>query len=101
MKKLSVIWKKLRWVIIVTSVVIGSFVSYSFVADNYFEISKNLDIFASIFRELNVYYVDDTDPGKLMKKGIDAMLESCDPYTNYITEADIEDYRLTQTRRDI
>src|ERR1017187_6868581 len=97
MKKLSVIWKKLRWGIIVTSLVIGSFVSYSFVADNYFEISKNLDIFASIFRELNVYYVDDTDPGKLMKKGIDAMLESCDPYTNYITEADIEDYRFMQT----
>jgi carboxyl-terminal processing protease len=97
MKKLSMIWKKFRWGIFVATLVIGSLVSFGFVADNYFEISKNLDIFASIFRELNVYYVDETDPGKLMKKGIDAMLESCDPYTNYISEADIEDYRFMQT----
>ncbi len=97
MKKLSMIWKKFRWGIVTATLVIASFTSYSFVADNYFEISKNLDIFASIFRELNVYYVDETNPGKLMKKGIDAMLESCDPYTNYISEADIEDYRFMQT----
>ncbi len=97
MKNLSKVWKKFRWAIITASIVIGSFVSYSFVADNFFEISKNLDIFASIYRELNIYYVDETNPGKLMKKGIDAMLESCDPYTNYISEADIEDYRFMQT----
>lgn len=73
-----------------------SFVSYSFV-DNYFEVSKNLDIFASLFRELNIYYVDETKPGDLMKKGIDSMLESLDPYTNYIPESEIEDYRFLTT----
>lgn len=65
--------------------------------DSYFEISKNLDIFATLFRELNIYYVDDADPGKLMKTGIDAMLESLDPYTNYIPESNMEDYKLMTT----
>src|SRR5262245_45174945 len=65
--------------------------------DDYFEVSRNLDIFATLFRELNIYYVDDTKPGDLMKKGIDAMLESLDPYTNYIPESEIEDYRFMTT----
>ena len=97
MNKLKSVWKRFRIAIIGIAIVSGSFVSYSFVNDNFFEISKNLDIFASVYRELNIYYVDDTDPGKLIKRGIDAMLESLDPYTNYITEADIEDYRFMQT----
>lgn len=67
------------------------------IADNYFEISKNLEIFTTLYRELNIYYVDETNPGELMKTGIDAMLESLDPYTNYIPEADIEDYRFMTT----
>jgi carboxyl-terminal processing protease len=60
---------------------------------DYFEISKNLDIFNAVYRELNVSYVDGARPGKLMKTAIDAMLLSLDPYTNYYTENDIEDYR--------
>ncbi|HEY0030726.1 MAG TPA: S41 family peptidase, partial [Bacteroidia bacterium] len=71
-------------------------ISFSFV-DNYFEVSKNLDIFATLFRELNIYYVDETNPGDLMKKGIDDMLESLDPYTNFIPESEIEDYRYMTT----
>ncbi len=62
-----------------------------------FELSKNLDVFASLYRELNTRYVDETDPGKLMKTGIDAMLESLDPYTNYYPESEIEDYKFMQT----
>jgi len=73
-----------------------AFVSYSFV-DNYFEISKNLDIFATMFRELNIYYVDETNPGDLMKKAMDDMLSSLDPYTSYIPESEIEDYKYMQT----
>ncbi|MEC8853882.1 MAG: S41 family peptidase, partial [Bacteroidota bacterium] len=65
--------------------------------DNYFEIAKNLDIFTSLYKELNTYYVDETDPGKLMKKGIDAMLKSLDPYTTYIPESEIEDFRFMTT----
>ncbi|MCW3077377.1 MAG: peptidase [Bacteroidetes bacterium] len=64
---------------------------------DYFEISKNLDIFNAVYRELNVSYVDGTKPGQLMKTGIDAMLLSLDPYTNYYTENDIEDFRYMTT----
>jgi carboxyl-terminal processing protease len=61
----------------------------------YFEISKNIEIFTNLYKELNTYYVDDVDPSKLMRTGVDAMLNSLDPYTNYISESDIEGYRLT------
>jgi len=67
------------------------------VSDPYFEISKNLDIFATLFKELNSYYVDPIEPGKLVKIGIDAMLDNLDPYTNYITESDIEEYEFQTT----
>lgn len=82
---------------IATVAIIGSAIfTYSF-ADNYFEVSKNLDIFATLFRELNIYYVDETKPGDLMQKAIDDMLESLDPYTNYIPESDIEDHKYMIT----
>jgi carboxyl-terminal processing protease len=59
----------------------------------YFEISKNIEIFTNLYKELNTYYVDDVDPSKLMRTGVDAMLNSLDPYTNYISESEIEGYR--------
>lgn len=65
--------------------------------DSYFEISKNLDIYATIFRELNTYYVDPIEPGKMVKTSIDGMLEELDPYTNYITESDMEEYQFQTT----
>lgn len=65
--------------------------------DSNFETSKNLEIFANLFKELNTYYVDPIEPGKMVKTGIDAMLDELDPYTNYITEADIEDYEFQTT----
>lgn len=65
--------------------------------DQYFAIAKNLDIFATLFKEVNTYYVDEVNPNKLVKVGIDAMLNSLDPYTNYIPEDDIEDYRTMTT----
>lgn len=66
-------------------------------SEKYFEIAKNLDIFATLFKEVNTWYVDDVTPSKLMKTGIDAMLASLDPYTNYISEDQIEDYRTMTT----
>ncbi len=88
--------KKFKIVIIAILISGSAIISYSFV-DSYFEVSKNLDIFATLFRELNIYYVDETNPGELMKKGIDDMLASLDPYTNYIPESEIEDYRYMTT----
>jgi len=74
-------------------------VSFRAASDNerYFEIAKNLDIFATLFKEVNTYYVDEVTPARLVKTGIDAMLRSLDPYTNYIPEDDIEDFRTMTT----
>jgi carboxyl-terminal processing protease len=66
-------------------------------AERYFEIAKNLDIFASLFKEVNALYVDEINPNKLMRTGIDAMLNSLDPYTNFIAEDEVEDYRTLNT----
>lgn len=62
-----------------------------------FEISKNLDIFATMYKELNNNYVDEINYGDLMKTGIEAMLEDLDPYTVFISEAEIEDYNFMTT----
>lgn len=87
--------KKLVALVIVISGLL--FLSFSPTADRYFEIAKNLDIFATAFREINKYYVDDVNPNTLMRSGIDAMLESLDPFTNYIPESDLEDFRQYST----
>lgn len=65
--------------------------------NKYFEIAKNLDIFATLFKEVNAFYVDEVDPKKTIETGINAMLASLDPYTNYIPEEDAADYRTMTT----
>lgn len=88
--------KKIKGFLI--GILIGLSVAFSFgFADNYFALSKNLDIFSTLFKELNTYYVDDTEPGQLMKTAIDEMLLSLDPYTNYIPESKIEDFKFMTT----
>ncbi len=88
--------KRIKTGIITGAIAVTGFGLVSF-ADDYFEISRNLDIFASLYREVNIYYVDEIKPGEMMKTGIDAMLKSLDPYTNYIPESEIEDYRFMTT----
>lgn len=61
---------------------------------NYFDIAKNMEIFANAYREVNHAYVDALDPNQVMRRGMDAMLEGLDPFTNYISETDIEGYRI-------
>ena len=65
--------------------------------NNNFEISKNLDIYTTLYKELNKNYVDEINPGKLMETGIDAMLKSLDPYTVFIPESEIEDVKFITT----
>ncbi len=61
---------------------------------SYFDIAKNMEIFANAYREVNHSYVDALDPNQVMRRGMDAMLEGLDPFTNYISETDIEGYRI-------
>lgn len=70
-----------------------SFFSFAYVED-LFQVSKNLDIFAAVYKQLSLNYVDEVNSSKMMKTGIDAMLDELDPYTQYIPESDIEDYKL-------
>ena len=65
--------------------------------DDYFEMSKQLEIMQSAFRELNLFYVDELAPGELMETGIKAMLAQLDPYTRYFPESRMEDVRFMQT----
>lgn len=65
--------------------------------DRDFKIAKNLEIFFALFRELNLFYVDDTDPEKLIKSSIDGMLKSLDPYTSFIPESEMDDFAFMTT----
>ena len=64
--------------------------------DKFFEIMKAIEVYTNVYKEVNQYYVDDIEPNKLMRTGIEAMVESLDPYTNYISETDVELARLNQ-----
>lgn len=90
--------KKRGILILIAAVLsVAVFVSFNNPDERYADITRNLDIFATLFKEVNAYYVDEVNPNTLMKTGIDAMLQSLDPYTNYIPEDDIEDYRTMTT----
>src|SRR6056297_489569 len=62
-----------------------------------FNIAKSMDIFYSLFRDVNVYYVDETNPEKMVETGINAMLEELDPYTVYIPEKDMDAFNFMTT----
>ncbi len=61
------------------------------------ELVKNLDIYYTLFRELNMFYVDETDPEQLVTTSINSMLSSLDPYTTYIPESDMDDFKFQTT----
>jgi carboxyl-terminal processing protease len=86
-------FKPLLWLLVLTA---GFGLAFT-TTEPYFEITKNLEIFSTLYKEVNTYYVDEINPNKVMKTGIDAMLNSLDPYTDYIPEDEIEDYRTMTT----
>src|SRR5690349_18305179 len=65
--------------------------------EKYFEIAKSLDIFSTLFKEVNIYYVDEVDPKKLIDKSISEMLNTLDPYTDYIPEESAETFSILTT----
>jgi carboxyl-terminal processing protease len=96
--ELQIMKKVLRVGFIILFIIVGVRIASAQNAnDKSFEILKNLDIYSTMIKELNTNYVDDINPGELTKTGIDAMLESLDPYTNYISESEIEDYKFITT----
>jgi len=95
MKKKYVV-KSSLWLLAFT-VLIGSGALLSSSSLNYFEINKQLEIFANVYREVNVHYVEETHPEELMDDAIGNMLKNLDPYTVHIAASDIENYRMMQT----
>ena len=90
--------KILKAALAVSFVVIIALSFWGFKSDQKnFEISKNLDIFYTLVRELNLFYVDEVKPDKLIKTGIDDMLETLDPYTVYIPESEMDDFKFMTT----
>ncbi len=94
--------KKIRpyKLILVFSILLFAGLSTAFLANQEsrdFKIAKNLDIFYSLFRELNTFYVDEINPDKLIKTGIDNMLKSLDPYTVYYSESDADEFKFLTT----
>lgn len=89
-------WRRFKWLVITVTIAVLAF-SFRKPAEKYFDIAKSLDIFATLFKEVNAYYVDEVEPQKLIRKSIDGMLESLDPYTDYIPEDEIESFRITTT----
>jgi carboxyl-terminal processing protease len=72
------------------------FVGVSF-KDDFFEIAKQIEIFTTLFKELNMNYVDETNPGDLMDKAVKSMLASLDPYTVYFNEQDVVKFKINNT----
>jgi len=83
--------------VFVAVLLIGVFTVGFTVRNSDFELVKSLDIFYTLFRELNLYYVDDTQPEKLIETGINSMLSSLDPYTTFIPESEMDDFSFMTT----
>ena len=91
---------RLKKYTLIGAILVVAFIPIAFTSSpSYFEITKNLDIFTTLYKELNTFYVDTLNPEKLMQSGIHGMLESLDPYTDYIPEEDMDDYRQQTTGR--
>jgi carboxyl-terminal processing protease len=89
-------FRKGRYYFITLAIVVIGAITISF-SDNDFKIVKNLDIYYSLFREISMYYVDETDPEKLVKSSIEGMLEKLDPYTTFIDESELDEYNFMTT----
>lgn len=72
------------------------FISTTAYRNDYFEIAKQIEIFTTLFKEINMNYVDETNPAKLMQEGLRHMLEGLDPYTTYLSEQDVESARMNR-----
>jgi carboxyl-terminal processing protease len=89
-------WRGIKWLVVVLLLSVAAF-AFRKPAEKYFDIAKSLDIFATLFKEVNAYYVDEIEPEKMIRHGIEGMLESLDPYTDYIPEDELESFQITTT----
>ncbi|KJD36705.1 peptidase S41 [Tamlana sedimentorum] len=89
--------KLLKRKVIVPVLLCAVFLTTSAFKNDFFEIAKQIEIFTTLFKEINMNYVDDTNPGELMDTAIKSMLADLDPYTNFMNEQDVEAARINNT----
>ena len=87
--------RKNKLVLLASAVLI--FLSTTAYKTDYFEVAKQIEIYTTIFKEINMNYVDVTNPAKLMQTGLNSMLLGLDPYTTYLSEQDVETARMNQS----
>ena len=97
MKVLHIFKKKF----LVPTLILSGVIGLATTLTDDFEIAKNLEIYSNIYRDLNIYYVDEIDPEKLMETGLEAMLNSLDPYTTYIPAEEVEQWALPLLQKEI
>ena len=86
--------KRIHKKIVVPVLALVIFVAGSSFKSDFFEIAKQIEIFTTLFKELNMNYVDETNPAELMDSAIKNMLEELDPYTRFLNEQDVEAYKI-------
>ena len=91
--------RRIKWLVVLTVFLVVVLAARK-PAEKYFDIAKSLDIFATLFKEVNAYYVDEVDPQRLIRHGIEGMLESLDPYTDYIPEDELESCQINTPGQD-
>ena len=96
--KTDIMKRRTRAIILISGLIVVALGALSLKEDDKrFQISKGLNIFATLFRDVNTFYVDEMDPEKMVQTGIDAMLRSLDPYTVYYPESKMEEFNMMTT----
>src|SRR6201996_1527371 len=93
MNKGKVVFNKYKKPLFFIGIGVVAITTFGF-SDDLFQIAKNLDVFSAVYKEININYVDDINSAKMVKTGVDAMLDQLDPYTEFVPESEIEDYKL-------
>ena len=85
--------KKIKQISIVALLITVFTVSVGYKSD-FFEVAKQIEIYTTLFKELNMYYIDETNPAELTENAIDNMLKNLDPYTRFYDEQGVEKARI-------
>ncbi len=88
--------KKLKRAVVIGSLVLISTFLFAFKSD-FFEVAKQMEIYTTLFKELNLYYIDEINPAELTEKAINEMLEGLDPYTRYYDEQGVEEVKINSS----
>ena len=92
--------KKYKKISLIVLLVVVTTLSLSYKSD-FFEVAKQIEIYTTLFKELNMYYIDETNPAELTDKAIENMLKDLDPYTVYYDEQGVENAKINCSRESM